>query len=173
MPYLTAPAGPSPEIAAAPGVKARVGIAWGGSPTHKNDRNRSLPLAQFLELAERPDVTLYSLQKGARSKELAATGASAFIRDLDPHIGDFADTARLVDGLDLVITVDTSVAHLAGALARPVWVLVPYAPDWRWLRDREDSPWYPTARLFRQDRAGDWSSLFEQVKRALDEFVEK
>ncbi len=171
VPYLVAPAGPGPGLEPAPGIKARVGIAWGGSPTHKNDRNRSLPLVQFLELAARPEVALYSLQKGARAKELAETGAGALIRDLDPHMGDFAATARLVAALDLVITVDTSVAHLAGALGQPVWILVPFAPDWRWLRDREDSPWYPMARLFRQDRAGDWSSLFERVGRALDAFV--
>lgn len=171
VPYLTTPAGPGPRIEAAPGIKARVGIAWGGSPTHKNDSNRSLSLTQFLGLVERPDLAFYSLQKGARAKELATTGAGALIRDLDPHMGDFADTARLVDALDLVITVDTSVAHLAGALARPVWILLPFAPDWRWMRDREDSPWYPTARLFRQERAGDWPGLFERVGRALDGLV--
>lgn len=171
VPYLTAPAGPGPRIESAPGIKARVGIAWGGSPTQKNDRNRSLPLVRFLELAERPDVALYSLQKGARIRELVDSGAGALIRDLDPHMGDFADTARLIDSLDLVITVCTSVAHLAGALARPVWILLPFAADWRWLRYREDSPWYPTARLFRQERPGDWPGVFERVGRALDRYV--
>ncbi len=162
IPYLTAP-----KSAALPNLNDQalnIGIVWGGSPTHLNDRQRSCPLALFQEFLTMPNVQLYSLQKGDRVQELQGTEA---IIDLSNPLNDFADTAGAIAQLDLVITVDTAVAHLAGALGKEVWILLPFAPDWRWLLDREDSPWYPTARLFRQPQRGDWISVFAAVKRAI------
>jgi len=136
------------------GVTAlKVGVVWAGNPRHKGDRQRSLSAGAVLPRLVTPGVQLYSLQTEPRAEDgpvLSALGTD--IIDLASTLGDFADTAAAVAALDLVIAVDTSVAHLAGALARPVWMLLPYALDWRWLRDRADSPWYPTMRLFRQDR---------------------
>ncbi|WP_372400557.1 tetratricopeptide repeat protein (plasmid) [Azospirillum sp. HJ39] len=151
--------------AAAGGLK--VGIVWAGSPTHGNDRNRSIGLAPFARLAAIPGVTLVSIQKGP-TEGLAANPPGGFpILNLSPDIRDFADTAAIMAGLDLVICVDTSVAHLAGALGVPVWVFIPFAPDWRWMLDREDSPWYPTMRLFRQSAPGRWDDAIDRVETAL------
>jgi tetratricopeptide (TPR) repeat protein len=145
----------------------KVGIVWScsdGSP-------RTSPLAPFAILASVPGVTLFSLQKGHGESNfadyLAAGGPADRLVDLAPEIGDFVDTAAAIRQLDLVITVDTSVAHLAGALESQVWTLLPYAPDWRWMRDRADSPWYPTMRLFRQPSAGDWNSVLAEARAAL------
>ncbi|GAB6052673.1 hypothetical protein JCM17960_14930 [Magnetospira thiophila] len=171
VPYLVPPAVDGlalpPRL---PGAR-RVGIVWGGSPSHRNDRRRSVALERFIDLAGRPDVSLISLQKGERERDLALTGGGALIAAMGSRLEDFADTAALLGQLDLVITVDTSVAHLAGALNVPAWVLLPFAPDWRWMRGRTDSPWYPSLRLFRQPSPGDWDSLFEQLNRALDETI--
>lgn len=145
----------------------RVGIVWAGNPGHNNDRNRSCPLSHFTGLTAIPDVRLFSLQKGERSSELRAHGLEQKIVDLGRVIDDFSDTATALERLDLLVTVDTSVAHLAGAMGRPVWLLLPFAPDWRWLQHREDSPWYPTMRLFRQKERGDWAGVFERVCAAL------
>lgn len=172
IPYLSVGPGDGQRIETAPGIAARIGLAWGGSPTHKNDRNRSIPFGHFLRLAERPDAMLYSLQKGGRTEALQSSACAALIRNLAPRIESFADTARFIEQLDLVITCDTSVAHLAGALGKPVWVLLPFAPDWRWLRDRTDSPWYPTMRLFRQTEPRGWDGVFDAVRAALDGFVD-
>jgi len=121
-------------------------------------------------IRDRIDGTaFFSLQVGEQAHDLAGVSAGARIVDLSPHLGDFADTAAVIGRLDLVITTDTAVAHLAGALARPVWVLLSYAADWRWLRDRDDSPWYPTMRLFRQPRPGDWEPVIAKVREALEE----
>ena len=145
----------------------RVGIAWSGSATHVNDRNRSIAFAD-LRLAM-PGVQLVSVQKEVRAEDRAALDASGAV-----HCGelltDFEQTAALMACLDLVITVDTSVAHLAGALGKPVWVLLPFSPDWRWLLERADSPWYPSARLFRQPARGDWAGALAQVRDALAAF---
>ncbi len=168
VPYLAAPAArfalPVPA-----GTRLKVGIAWAGRPDHKNDRNRSCPVEHFLTLAERPGVALYSLQKGERAGDIAAAAADGRVHDLGPRLADFADTAAAIAGLDLVISVDTAVAHLAGALGRPLWVALAFMPDWRWLLERADSPWYPTARLFRQHRRGDWADVFARIAAALDE----
>ncbi|MBI3710034.1 MAG: hypothetical protein HY246_20500, partial [Proteobacteria bacterium] len=145
----------------------RVGLVWAGRPEHRNDRNRSLQLQKLATLAAVPDVTFLSLQKGPAAAQLAGPPAGFSPVDLGQELGDFADTAAVIANLDLVISVDTSVAHLAGALGRPVWCLLPFAPDWRWLRGREDSPWYPTMRLFRQRRHGDWSDVAARVVEAL------
>lgn len=151
------------RLAQAPGFK--VGLAWAGSPTHKNDRSRSMPLAALAPLAEVPGVALFGLQRGPQAAELAA--ARFPITNLEEEAGDVVDTAAILMNLDLVIAVDTMVAHLAGALARPVWTLLPYMPDFRWMLGRADSPWYPTMRLFRQPRPGDWAAVVEQVREEL------
>ncbi|KJC50281.1 hypothetical protein UB31_13065 [Bradyrhizobium sp. LTSP849] len=146
----------------------KVGVAWAGNPRHKGDRQRSLSAEAVLPRLVMPGVQLYSLQKEPRPEDgevLAALRNDVI--DLAPMLGDFADTAAAVAALDLVIAVDTSVAHLAGALGRPVWMLTPYALDWRWLRDREDSPWYPTMRLFRQRRPREWDDPLMRLSAAL------
>lgn len=146
-----------------------VGIVWGGDPNHLHDQERSCPLAAFQAFLNTPEVAFYSLQKGAHSVELAR--ASGCINDWSDRLEDFAATARAIDQLDLILSVDTAVAHLAGAMAKPVWVLLTFAPDWRWLMQRRDSPWYPTAQLFRQSRPHDWAGVCTQVAQALEELV--
>lgn len=151
--------------------RLNIGIAWAGKPSHRNDRNRSAGLAPFIDLFGVAGATFHSLQVGPRAEDIAAMGSAGLIRDHAPLLQDFADTAALVSRLDLVICVDTSVCHLAGALGKPCWVVLPYTPDWRWLMDREDSPWYPSLRLFRQTKFGDWPGVFERVATALEETV--
>lgn len=169
VPYLRADEGRR-EIWAArlTGGKAkRVGIVWAGSPTHRNDKNRSCSLADFAALADVPGLSYYSLQKGDAAKQAEAPPEGLDVVDLSGELHDFADTAAALACLDLVITVDTSTAHLAGALGTPVWTLLPFSPDWRWMLDRSDSPWYPSMRLFRQPKPGDWQSVFADVAAAL------
>jgi tetratricopeptide (TPR) repeat protein len=149
------------------GERLRVGIAWAGSARQQNNRNRSCTLADFAPLSRLPNIEIYSLQKETAGPLLWPTDAAAPLIDVGARIGDFADTAAIIENLDLVITVDTSVAHLAGALGRPAWTMLSFAPDWRWLTRRLDSPWYPRMRLFRQRRAGDWSGVFEEAANAL------
>ncbi len=148
-----------------PGLK--IGIVWQGDPSHQRDRVRSFPLAQFERLASLEGVRLIRLQKGFGSEQLQERKAPFPIEDperIAPEDWvDFHDTAAIMANLDLVITPDTSPAHLAGALGIPVWIVLPYWAEWRWLIDREDSPWYPSARLFRQSESGDWNTLFERV----------
>ena len=151
----------------------KIGIAWQGSPAYRYDRQRSIPLVQFARLAEKPDIHLISLQKGHGSEQLTSyLGSLArperskwldLASKLDEGSGAFLDTAAVMKNLDLVISSDTAIAHLAGALAVPVWVALPLIPDWRWLLEREDSPWYPTMRLFRQTRSGNWNDVFESI----------
>jgi tetratricopeptide (TPR) repeat protein len=150
---------------ARPGLK--VGLVWAGRPEHERDRHRSLPLAQLAPLAAVDGVSLFALQKGAAVAEAAHAPQGLEIEVLDPLLGDFADTAAAIMALDLVISVDTSVAHLAGALGKPVWLLLPFVPDWRWLETRRDSPWYPTAQLFRQAEWRRWESVVEAVTEGL------
>jgi glycosyltransferase involved in cell wall biosynthesis/Flp pilus assembly protein TadD len=151
----------------------RIGITWAGAPAHRNDRNRSLACRLFAPLLEIPQLQWFSLQVGPGVAQLAEPGVISGkipgdkIRDLAPHLTDYAETAAAISQLDLVITADTSVAHLAGTLGTPVWMLTPFAPDWRWLLDRADSPWYPSMRLFRQQVAGDWPSVMRDVAAAL------
>jgi len=145
--------------------KLRVGLAWSGNPKHSNDHNRSLTLDVLASLFTL-DVHFVSLQPYLRDADRAAL-ATTHLTHFGDALRSFADTAALIESLDLVISVDTSVAHLAGALGRRVWILLPFVPDWRWLLDREDSPWYPSARLFRQPVAGDWASVIAQVLTAL------
>lgn len=142
--------------------KMRVGLVWAGSPKHVRDHERSISLPQFAPLAQ-VDARFYSLQKGRASELSLHIPAGMQLVDSAPELKDFADTAALLSNVDLLITVDTAVAHLGGALGKPVWVLLTYAPDWRWMLQREDSPWYPTMRLFRQPTPGDWESVIDQV----------
>ncbi len=149
----------------------RVGIVWAGSPTHPLDRERSVPIAMLAPLLAVAGVRFCSLQKGAAAAELGSLPAGVAIADLGPELADFADTAAVISALDLVVCVDTAVAHLAGALGKPVWLLLPQPADWRWLEEREDSPWYPTMRLFRQRQRGDWDEVVARVKAALERWV--
>ncbi len=125
----------------------------------------------FAPLACLKGVTFYSLQKGKTGKQAKNPPAGMKLIDYTDEIGDFSDTAALIENLDLVIAVDTSVAHLAGALGKPVWTLLPFVPDWRWFLDREDSPWYPTMRLFRQPSLGDWESVIHRITHQLHKMV--
>ncbi len=146
-----------------------VGIAWSGNPIHQRDRTRSCLLQDFMRLAEIEGVQFYSLQKGEAANEAVNTPFPLI--SLSDELQDFSDTAAVISCLDLVISVDTVVTHLAGALAKPVWVLLSKGSDWRWLEDREDSPWYPTMRLFRQPEFGDWQTVLTQMRGALAEIV--
>jgi hypothetical protein len=142
----------------------RIGLAWAGNPAHRNDRRRSVPTAALAPLAALQGVDWVNLQLGARGAELAIMHR---MPAPPARIGDFADTAALIETLDLVIAADTAVAHLAGAMGKPVWLLLPHAPDWRWMLGRDDSPWYASARLFRQERPGDWAGVVARVAAAL------
>ena len=152
---------------AAADTKVRIGVVWAGSPTHINDCHRSIPLGDLEPLFGLPGVAYFSLQVGEARRALGAADGTWPIHDFADRFADFHDTAALIQELDLVVTVDTAVAHVAGALGRPVWVLVPTVPDWRWLIDRDDSPWYPTMRLFRQRLDEDWSGVVGRVREAL------
>jgi tetratricopeptide (TPR) repeat protein len=147
--------------------KLRVGLVWSGNPAHGNDRNRSMSLRALSSILD-VDARFISLQKDVRPDDQASLLERTDIVDLTGQLSDFAETAALISCLDLVITVDTSVAHLAGALGRSTWILLPYAPDYRWLLDRDDSPWYPTVRLFRQDERRDYASVLARVRVELE-----
>jgi len=144
-----------------------VGLVWAGSQIHKNDRNRSLPLSALAPLREVAGVRFFSLQKGEAAQEAASLSKAMRMIDWTAELTDFADTAALIANLDLIMTVDTAVAHLAGAMGKPVWTLLPFVADWRWLSEREDSPWYPSMRLFRQTAPGDWTGVVARVADAL------
>lgn len=152
------------------GGKLKVGLVWAGRPQHPNDRNRSMGLSMLEPLAQVPEATFFSLQKGPAASQ-AGEQKSLRLVELTNELTDMADTAAAVSNLDLVLTVDTAVAHLAGAMGRPVWVLLPFVPDWRWMMERTDSPWYPTMRLFRQPALGDWQSVIQNVASELQALV--
>jgi len=161
------------EVEQVAGGNYRVGIVWQGNPAQARDIIRSCQLEDFAPLSEIPGVTLISLQKGANIADLLARlPAGMRVVDLGSRFNDFADAAAVVAQLDLVISVDTAMAHLAGALGRPVWTLLAHAADWRWLTNRSDSPWYLTMRLFRQPAWGDWRGLFAEVANALQQRVQ-
>ncbi len=168
-PYLPAPDPAQVETWKArlgPHRTLRIGLVWSGNPTHKDDHNRSLPLRALGPLLG-CDARFVSLQKDPRPADQAFLREHPDIIDVSAHLTDFSATAALMACLDLVISVDTSVAHLAGALARPVWILLPYTPDYRWLLERDDSPWYPSARLFRQDASRTYTSAIERMRSEL------
>jgi len=173
LPYLACPPPPihEPKPALAEALRGgdakRVGVVWSGNPGQRDDRTRSLDPRLLEPLAALPGVSWFSLQKHAPSAERRSLPPAFQAQDLDPHLETFADTAYALERLDLLISVDTSVAHLAGALACPTLVLLSYSPDWRWLMTGEACPWYPTFRLYRQPRPGDWTSVVDQLLRDL------
>ena len=171
IPYLAIPAAArtqwSPRFQGSQGP--RVGIVWSGNPKHRNDRRRSIALERLLKAFRDFGGTLVSLQKERSAADLAMLGQMPGLLDLGAESRDFSDTAAVVGELDLVVTVDTSVAHLAGALGKPTWVLLPFAPDWRWMLEREDNPWYPSLRLLRQPAIGDWDSVVQRIGNELRE----
>ena len=133
-----------------------MGLVWAGNPTHANDRNRSIALERLAPLL------------GAEGVRFARLGLGDRIEDLSGELKNFSATASVLERMDLLVSVDTAPVHLAGAMARPVWTLLPFVPDWRWMREGEDSPWYPTMRLFRQKRLGDWEEVVGRVKKELE-----
>jgi len=173
VPYIA----PDPADVAAwrarlPPHRLRVGLAWAGCTSHKNDLNRSVQLATLARLLDLPDILMVSLQHDLNAEDAAILRASPHVFHAAERFRDFADTAALISLLDLVISVDTAVAHVAGALGKPLWLLLPVAADFRWLRERHDTPWYPTARLFRQQQFADWSSVIDRVRLSLQSFLQ-
>lgn len=150
-----------------------VALVWAGRPEHANDVNRSATLATLAPLGEVGGCSFISIQKGPKAAEANSPPAGLDLINLDDEIADFDDTAAILSVADLLISVDSSPVHLAGALNRPAWVMLPFISEWRWLTDREDSPWYPSIRLFRQDKPGDWSGVVSRMADALREFRER
>ena len=152
------------------GVK-RIGLAWTGRPTHPNDKRRSMPLSRLLPLASAGPAAFVSLQKPMPPGDVATLAQFPGMTDIANDLTDFGETAAVMENLDLIVTVDTAMGHLAGALARPVWIMIPKAADWRWLLDRSDTPWYPTARLFRQDKPGAWDPVIQSLRNAMGTYL--
>jgi hypothetical protein len=150
----------------------RVGFAWAGNPKYKADGQRSMSLQTLLPLLRMQGVNWISLQKGSAAEQLTDLPSDLFVWDSSRDDRDLAETAALIATLDLVITTDTCIAHLAGAMGKPVWILLPHLGDWRWMQDIETTPWYPTARLLRQQTAGDWSEVMSLVIRELGGVVQ-
>jgi tetratricopeptide (TPR) repeat protein len=172
VPYLPRPGEETgPRLGA--GRRPRIGLVWCGNPNHLNDHNRSLRFAELLPLLDGVDAQFVSLQKNVRPEDELLLRQRGDVLDLGPQLRDFSATAAIIEQLDLVISVDTSVAHLAGGLGQPVWVLLPHIPDWRWLLDREDSPWYPTAQLFRQTATREWAPVVQRVRGALLDRIDR
>jgi hypothetical protein len=170
LPYLAAPPDRTAKFAALiPQVKGqiKVGIVWSGSVTFGKNHRRAQRLLSFFQACALPGVQLYSLQKGEPVGELTSLPRGGPIIDLGPHLKDFADTAAAVARLDLIVMTDSAVAHLAGALGKPVWVLLGHNAHWLWLLDRSDSPWYPSMRLFRPRAEGEWDHVFDSVSAEL------
>jgi tetratricopeptide (TPR) repeat protein len=173
VPYLSAlPKSAAKWGARLPGDKRlKVGLVWAGKPNHANDRNRSLPLSALLPVFNVLNTLFVSLQKDPPADEVRHLPSGIEFIDWRAELNDFAQTAALLSNLDLVMSVDTAVAHLAGAMGKPVWVLLPFAPDWRWMLNRADSPWYPTMRLFRQRAVGDWDDVVRRVAQSLQDLT--
>jgi Flp pilus assembly protein TadD len=170
VPYLKADAELARQWAGrfeAAGDRLRVGLAWAGRPEHAKDRSRSMKLEQFAPLASVENAVFYSLQMGQAAAQAAKPPSGLNLTDWTKEVRDFADSAAMIEHLDLLVTVDTSVAHLAAAMGKRVWLLLPRIPDWRWMLDRPDSPWYPTMRLFRQTTRGDWGEVLRRVVEAM------
>jgi pentatricopeptide repeat protein len=176
IPYITVPKFEQPLLPQKfSGTNFKIGIVWSSGHRERIGSTTSIyrdcPLSLFLSLLSITEVSLYSLQVGKWASEVNEFKHESRLYDLTPQIKDFADTAALISQLDLIISVDTAVVHLAGAMGLPVWNLLSFDADWRWLQDRNDSPWYPTMRLFRQRQYGDWTSIFEQVIPALKQHL--
>jgi tetratricopeptide (TPR) repeat protein len=168
IPYLSADPGKASEWAQRiAGGQVKVGIVWGASNWNRALAGKSCRLVDFMALLSVPGVRLYGLQKGPAAQEARAVPAETGFLNLGEEFEDFADTAAAIAPLELVVSVDTAVAHLAGAMGKPVFLLLPFSTDWRWMESRDDSPWYPTMRLFRQKVNGDWSGVFGRVRREL------
>jgi ADP-heptose:LPS heptosyltransferase len=173
IPYLFSDATKTSEWQNRLGSKGfKVGLVWAGKSSHDNDHARSCKLENFAPLANIPEVQLYGLQKGKAAGQAAKLADKMNLINLGEQFENFADTAGVIANLDLVISVDTAVAHLAGAMGKPVWVLLPFVPDWRWFFDRNDSPWYPTMRLFRQEKRGDWVAVMRRLTKEVQEVAE-
>jgi hypothetical protein len=157
----------SARLQAIAGGTRKIGLVWAGNPAHHFDAFRSVPLRTLAPLGELPGISWCALQKGPAQNEIASASPDWPIHSLGDELHDFAASAALIDALDLVITVDTSIAHLAGALGKPVWILLAAQPDWRWMLHRTDSVWYPTARLFRQETLGEWGDVVTRLRQAL------
>jgi hypothetical protein len=174
-PYIKADAARAAEwrdaCGASPSGRLSVGLVWTGNPNNPNNLDRSVPPEKLAALAQVPGVDFYSLQKGQDAAGRRRAAEALPLVDLTDRLRDFSDTAALVSRLDLVISIDTAVAHLAAAMGRPVWVLLNRVPDWRYHLDRPDNPWYPTMRLHRQTREGDWDGVIERVAAALRGFA--
>jgi len=150
----------------------KVGIVWAGDPIHTNDHNRSCRLKDFMSLAKLKNVNLFSLQKGSCVDQIKNWPSDIEpIEDIGQGFNDFSDTAAAIENMDLIISVDTSVIHLAGAMGKTAWLIIPYESDWRWMLDRQDSPWYPTVRIFRQKQHSGWEELFDRVADSLEDLI--
>jgi len=174
VPYLTVPQVRLSEWRTRLGPRRglRVGIAWSGNPKHRDDARRSIPFDLFSTLlTDRPGIEFHVLQTDMRAADRAALRAMPHVRSYAAHLHDFGDTGALVSLMDIVISVDTSVIHLAGALDRPSWLLLAHLADWRWLLERDDSPWYPSITVMRQPERGDWASVLSVVASRLEEMV--
>ena len=173
IPYLYPDKNSDFEILSDDERDLKVGITWAGSPTHINDRNRSISLNDFKCLLDIEGCEFFSLQVGEHHRDIKQCGYSRIIKDLGKQFTNFHHTASVILQLDLVISVDTAVAHLAGALGKPVWTLLPFVPDWRWMLNRSDSPWYPSMTLFRQRKRGDWHSVFQEIRLILTQYSQR
>jgi len=162
QPYITWPA--STLVA---GENKKFGLVWAGRSTHTNDHNRSMKLSDFESLAELPGVDFHSLQKGAAALEAIEPPAGMSLVNHAKSLHDFTDAASIINSLDAVIAVDTAIAQLAGAMGKIVYLLLPFAPDWRWMHRSHTTPWYPTMRIFRQPTWGDWKSVIAELKKSM------
>jgi hypothetical protein len=174
VPYLTVPEARMAHWRHKLGPRRalRVGVAWSGNPKHRDDARRSIPFDVFATLlTDRPDIELHVLQTGLRRADRAGLQDRPWVRNHADVPQDFGDAGALVSLMDVVISVDTSIAHLAGALDRPVWLLLANLADWRWMMERDDTPWYPSMRLLRQPERGDWASVLSVVAARLGEML--
>jgi hypothetical protein len=167
-PYLKPPAESRIRLGKLPRARLRVGIYWAAMPGQQLDRQRSIPLAEFMTLTGDPELLFFSLQGGANQKDIQQLGANGLLHDVGRGIYDFAEAATALAQLDLLLTIDAPIAHLGAGMGMPTWLLLPTVCDWRWMHGRENSPWYPSVRIFRQARPGDWSHVVERVRTELE-----
>jgi len=172
-PYLQAPQESRIRLGRLEKAKLRIGIYWAAMPGQPQDRQRSAPFPQFLALAGDPELLVFSLQGGVHQRDIQQFGAGGLLHDVGRGIFDFAEAATALSQLDLLISIDAPIAHLAGAMGMKTWVLLPLAADWRWSLGGTRAPWYPTARFFRQPKAGDWDSVFAAVQDALEDLKDE